>query len=272
MKPTNHDFSSDPARVYQERFVPMLFAPWTIELLNRTDPRPGDSVLDVACGTGVVTRDAAAYIQGAGRVVGLDMNPKMLAVARSVETPFSRSIAWMEGNALALPFDDATFDVTTCQHGLQFFPDKLAAVAEMRRVLKPGGRAGILVWTAIDRQALFLALNQASAKHFGLPAFMAPYSFPSADSLSQLLRDAGFRESRVDTVTRQHRYDDPAGFVTMQVMASASVLPEVKDKSPEELAGLIAAIETEVAPVIQQLTVDGVLLFDGEANIGVGIA
>jgi ubiquinone/menaquinone biosynthesis C-methylase UbiE len=262
----------DPAQVYQARFVPMLFAPWTGEILDRVGLETGQALLDVACGTGVVTRDAAARLRGSGRVVGLDMNPRMLDVARGVEAPFADTIEWIEGNALALPFDDATFDAVTCQHGLQFFPDKLAAVREMRRVSKPGGRAGILVWSHLSRQPLFAALNEASTRVLGFPAFMAPFTYPSAEDLAGLLREAGFCEARVDAVTKEHVYDDPAGFVPMQVMASASVLPELRDRPREELAAIIAAIEAEARPTLDAMTVDGILRFDGEAHIGIGVA
>jgi len=103
-------------------------------------------VLDVACGTGVVTRAAAERVASGGRVAGIDLNPGMIAVARSLPPTAGAAIEWHEASALALPFADSGFDVVLCQQGLQFFPDKALALREMRRVLRPGGRLALSVW------------------------------------------------------------------------------------------------------------------------------
>jgi ubiquinone/menaquinone biosynthesis C-methylase UbiE len=126
--------------------------------------RPGERALDVACGTGVVTRLAADRVGAAGKVAGVDINPGMLAVARE-NAPATSSIEWYEGRAEALPLAEATFDVVLCQMGLQFFPDKPKAVQEMLRVLVPEGR--VLVNVPGPAPQLFAVLEHAIASHLG---------------------------------------------------------------------------------------------------------
>jgi ubiquinone/menaquinone biosynthesis C-methylase UbiE len=138
--------SPNPAETYEAYFVPNLFGPWTAVLLDAARPAPGARVLDVACGTGIAARTVAPRVGARGRVVGLDLSPAMLSVARRVGLPPGAApVAWVRGSAQALPFPAPTFDLVLCQQGLQFFPNGAAAVREMRRVLRPGGRAVISV-------------------------------------------------------------------------------------------------------------------------------
>src|SRR5205085_12630418 len=120
--------------LYERYLVPAITSHWAADLIERAAPRSGDRVLDIACGTGVVARSAAAHVD-AGKVTGIDINPGMLAVARSIATTGGPAIEWCEGSALALPFDDNSFDLILCQLGLQFFPDRRMALREMWRVL-----------------------------------------------------------------------------------------------------------------------------------------
>jgi ubiquinone/menaquinone biosynthesis C-methylase UbiE len=129
---------------YERYFVPVIGAPLATDLIDIAGLRPGERVLDVACGTGIVARLAAERVGSTGTVTALDINPAMLAVARSVASP-GMSIEWYESSAEAMPLPDEAFDVVLCQLGLQFFPDRLAALREMQRVLAPGGRLVICV-------------------------------------------------------------------------------------------------------------------------------
>ncbi len=137
--------AGNPAEVYESFFVPAMFAPLATLVLDRVSPRPGERVLDVACGTGIVARRAARLVGDGGRVVGVDPSPAMLAVARSAAVSEDVSVEWQEGTAEALPFPDASFDLAFCQMGLQFFPDKQAGLTELHRVLVPGGRTAVSV-------------------------------------------------------------------------------------------------------------------------------
>jgi len=113
-----------PADTYEHYFVPAMFLPWSTILLSHAALQARERVLDVACGTGIVARQVAPLVGTEGQVAALDMNPAMLAVARSIPVTPGTTIRWQEGNAMALPFTEGAFDVVLCQHGLQFFPDR----------------------------------------------------------------------------------------------------------------------------------------------------
>ena len=128
----------EQAELYEERFVPALFAHWVDAVLDAAGVRTGQTLLDVACGTGIVARYAAERVGPTGHVTGLDLNPAMLAVASRV----SPHLIWQQGDVSALPFDDDTFDVVTSPSAAMFFPDLTGALREMGRVTRPGGTVG----------------------------------------------------------------------------------------------------------------------------------
>lgn len=145
--------------------VPSVFAPLARLFLQRIAPRSGDRVLDVACGTGVVARQAATMVGPEGSIVGVDLNANMLDVARAHSHVDGAPVEWKHGDAAALPCPDADFDVVLCQQGLQFFPDRAGALREMYRVLKPGGRVGMAVWCSIDTSPGHVAIAEALRRH-----------------------------------------------------------------------------------------------------------
>ena len=153
------------AELYQRYVVPAITTRWAEDLVHRAQPRAGEAVLDVACGTGVVARLAAKAV-ARGQVTGLDLNAGMLAVARGMPSQ-GAPINWIEGSALDLPFPPDSFDVVLCQLGLQFFPDQERAFREMRRVLRNSGRAALSVYSPIERTpgayAFVLALDEVLA-------------------------------------------------------------------------------------------------------------
>ena len=152
------------AEVYEQELVPAIFGPWAPIVIDLAQPQKGDRVLDVACGTGIVARMAAQRVGPTGTVVGVDLNPGMLKVARTVCSTGSHSgapIQWEEASADKLPFSNESFDVAFCQLGLQFFPDRAAALREMRRVLVTGGRVALMVWCDISESPGFSALAKA---------------------------------------------------------------------------------------------------------------
>jgi ubiquinone/menaquinone biosynthesis C-methylase UbiE len=185
---------TNPAEVYELLFVQALSAPWGEDLLRRTVPRPGERVLDVACGTGIVARLAAPLVGPAGRVLGVDPNVEMLEVARTAAAPEGAVIEWCEGHAEALPVEDAAFDLVCCQVGLMFFEDRAAGLREMRRALTPAGRVAVSVAQGIEHQPpLYAALDEIITRHFGTP-ILAPtiFGFGNAGDLRALLQGAGF--------------------------------------------------------------------------------
>jgi len=186
----------DPAAIYDEYFVPALFRPWAATLCDSAGLRSGQRVLDVACGTGALACVAAERVVPGGSVVGLDANPAMLAVARRKPT----TIEWCDGRAEALPFADASFDAVVSQFGLMFFDDKVAALREMRRVLKPGGRLAVAVCDAVERSPGYAALAALLERLFGKSvgdAFRAPFALGDAAALRALCRDAGLADAQV---------------------------------------------------------------------------
>lgn len=180
--------------IYERALVAPLFQPWAEILLDCVRVSDRDCVLDLARGTGIVARLARQRLAGGGRVVGIDASPQMLAVAAAV----APEIEWREGNATALPVDaNESFDVVTCQQGLQFFSDKPAAAREMRRVLAPGGRVAVATWCALNDNPLFEELHGIAERHVG--QFVdARHSYGDADAMTRPLSEAGFRNVGVE--------------------------------------------------------------------------
>ena len=187
--------SAGAAELYERIPARYILGPWAPLLVSAAQVTPGDRVLDVACGTGVVTRIAAQRAGRTGRAVGVDLNPGMIAVAKSLPPPDGVPVEWLERNALDLQLKDASFDVVLCQQGVQFFPDKLLALKEMRRVLAGGGRLAFSVWnntglynTAVG-EALASFVNGETADRF-----CASRKAPGRDELLRLTTDAGFSD------------------------------------------------------------------------------
>lgn len=167
--------------LYERALVGPLFHPFAEVLLDRVALAPGDRVLDIGCGTGIVARLARTRLGGKGRVAGIDLSPQMLDVARRV----APDIEWREGNAGALPLKDGeTFDVVVCQQGLQFFPDKPAAAREMRRALAEGGRLVVATWLPLEDVPFCLALHRNAERHLG--PFVDPrHGFGDPDAVNR---------------------------------------------------------------------------------------
>jgi ubiquinone/menaquinone biosynthesis C-methylase UbiE len=153
------------AELYERYLVPTITSVWAADVIDRAKPQPSETVLDIACGTGAVTRLAAGRVL-TGRVVGLDFNVAMLSVARSMGS-IGTPIEWREGTALSLPFEDGTFNLVLCQLGLQFFPDRLRAPREIMRVLAPSGRVALSVYSAIERTPAAYAFVRALDHRLG---------------------------------------------------------------------------------------------------------
>src|SRR5262245_25638233 len=188
----------DAATAYEAQFVPALFRPWASIVADLAHITAGDRVLDIACGTGVLAREAAARTGQQSLVAGLDPHAGMLAVARDL----SPAIDWREGTAEALPFPDRSFDVVVSQFGLMFFMDRDKAIHEMLRVMVPGGRCAVAVWDAIENIAPFARLvallDRISGKAAG-DALRAPFVLGNRRALAALFSGAG--ATSVDVTT-----------------------------------------------------------------------
>lgn len=244
----------NPAEMYEQYFVPAMFLPWATILLRYASPQPGERVLDVACGTGIVARQAAPLVGAHGQVVALDMNPAMLGVARALSAPAGATITWQEGNAMALPCLDGACDVVLCQHGLQFFPDRAGAVREMRRVLTPGGRAVVIVLQALARHPVFQALMESVARHLSLPVsdVMTPFALCDAEELRTLFAAAGFKKVDIFPESTTVRFTEPERFVPLAVTSSAAAVPAFAQLEAPARAALLEAVRVETEPAIRR--------------------
>ena len=250
--------------MYERWLVGPLFRPWVEAIFDAVKLSAGDRVLDVACGTGIVARVAKERLGETGYVVGVDVSPDMLSVARAV----APDIDWREGNAGALPLREGErFDVVICQQGLQFFPDKPAAVAQMRRALGNGGKVALATWRSDDEIPLFGELRRVAERRLG-PIDDQRYSFGNAALLEALLRDTGFHDVRSTTVTRTIRFEDGASFLRLNTMALVGMSAAGKEMSDQERKQAVEAIVNESGPVLQSFSDETGLAFELSTNLG----
>lgn len=255
--------------VYEDVMVPRMFTPWAQVLLDEVALEPGDAVLDVACGPGSVTRLAAARVGTRGHLTGCDLSGAMLAIAAAKPPdPAAAPIDYVETPADRLPLPDAGFDAALCQQGLQFFPDRPAALAEMRRVLRPGGRVAIAVWSDIGQSPPFAALGAAIRDVAGdelADRFRGgPWGLSSAEELGALLERAGFLQPRVGQRALPVVFEGgPSQLATvLQVAGVAAELDALSRDDKERL-------ERAIAERIRPLTEDGAVRSHLTAHLAV---
>ena len=193
------------ARAYEQFFVPALFAQWAPRVAALANFEPGDRVLDVACGTGVLAREALSRVGPKGFICGLDASPGMLAVASELAT----NIEWRQGTAEALPYDNESFDVVVSQFALMFFNNKHRALTEMQRVLKENGRLVIAVWPSLETVPVYAAEVELLERLAGKPAadaLTAPFVLGDADEFVKLMTNAGVKEVTITTQSGVARF------------------------------------------------------------------
>ena len=204
-------FTGSIPQIYERLMVPLVFAPYASDLAGRIAKARPRQVLETAAGTGVVTRELAARLPADIGITATDLNAPMLAQAKAI-LPDSR-VEWRQADALALPFDDASFDVIACQFGVMFFPDRVKGHAEARRVLTPGGRLFFNVWDRIEENEFADVVTQALASVYpgDPPRFMArtPHGYHDPDLIRSDLERAGFSEIAIEAVNHISRAPSP---------------------------------------------------------------
>lgn len=263
----------NPAEVYQEYFVPGNFARWAPVLLERAKPRAGERVLDVACGTGVVARQVAPIVGGEGRVVAVDLNPAMLEVARGLAAPEGAKVEWQQRDACELP--DGPFDLVLCQQGLQFCPDRKAALEEMRRVLAPGGRVAISTWQSLERQSVNQPLVVAAARRLATSVEILagpPFSLGDADEIRCLLEEVGFEEIEIESVKHEVSFPQPGRFVMLTLLSAAAVLPKLAEMDQASRAVLAEEVGRDIQGDLKPYVHGDTVSFPMLANIAVAFA
>ncbi|WP_061539089.1 class I SAM-dependent methyltransferase [Collimonas fungivorans] len=201
-------FTGSIPRLYEEYLVPMIFEPYAVDLVNRIVSRPLTRVLEIAAGTGVVTRNLASALPESVSIVATDLNQAMLDMASKVGTRYP--VEWRQADAMQLPFEDSMFDAVVCQFGVMFFPDKPKAFSEMRRVLRPGGVLIFNVWDRIEENEFAHNVAAALAALFpnDPPRFMArtPHGYHDLATITRDLEAGGFRSSpHISTVAARSR-------------------------------------------------------------------
>jgi len=195
-------------QIYERYLVPLIFEPYAADLARRVVSVAPKRVLEVAAGTGVVTRRLAASLPDDVAIVATDLNQPMLDVAAAAGT--AREVEWQRADALSLPFADASFDAVVCQFSVMFFPDKAKAFSEARRVLRPGGTFLFNVWDRIEDNEFADAVTNALEKVFpdDPPRFMArtPHGYHDTRVIQRDLSQAGFRNPpHFDTMSARSR-------------------------------------------------------------------
>jgi ubiquinone/menaquinone biosynthesis C-methylase UbiE len=204
------------AEVYEDFFVPALFQQWASRVADAAQISSGQCILDVACGTGVLTREVVDRVGASGSVIGLDLNEGMLAVAKR-KAP---EIEWRQGYAEALPFDSSSFDAVVCQFGLMFFENRRAAIEEMVRVVRQGGHLAIAVWDSLENIPGYAALTELLERLFGheaADAMRAPFVLGDTQVLRSLFTDAGVPHAQITTHEGTARFPSISSWVYTDV-------------------------------------------------------
>lgn len=251
--------TSTAAKVYDEFFLPALFGAWPPRLVAAARLRPGMRVLDVACGTGVLTVAAAKAVSPGGTAVGVDLNPGMLTVARS-KAP---QIVWREARAEALPLESADFDAVVSQFGLMFFQDKESAIREIWRVLRPGGHLAIAVWDSLENTPGYASITSLLQRFFGSDVadlLRAPYVLGDAEALEALLSGSGVHRPQVARIAGEARFPSLRSWIHTDVRGWT-----LSDKlDDEQFERLVAEAEKELGGFVAD---DGSVRFDHPALI-----
>jgi ubiquinone/menaquinone biosynthesis C-methylase UbiE len=254
--------SAEAAQHFAEAVVAAVFAPWADDLVDRAGLQPGQWALDVACGTGAVARVAAVRVGPSGAVAALDADASRIAVAEALPPPSGAPITWHHGDADAMSFTDALFDVVFCQQALHLMQDRTGALREMHRVLVPGGRLAVSVWRTMEESPGYLAFATAVRRHVDpdqAGQLGRQFTLSDPDELRDLLRAAGFASIEIVSEVKVADFADPEDFIRYQMDGNSrrwNLNEEAREK-------ILADIRAELTPFVD----NGRLRFPRGANI-----
>lgn len=254
----DRQFGTSVAELYESHLVPLIFEPYAHDLARRLAGKPVTRVLEVAAGTGVVTRALARTLPADVAIVATDLNPAMLERAAAVGT--ARPVEWRQADAMALPFDDAAFDALVCQFGTMFFPDPGTAFAEARRVLRPGSLFLFNVWDRIGDNEFADVVTATVAAMFpeDPPLFLrrTPHGHHDAAAWLRLLGEAGFSDAVAETVAARSAAD-AAERVAVAYCQGTPLRNELEARAPGRLDEVTAACTRALATRFGAGRIDG---------------
>jgi ubiquinone/menaquinone biosynthesis C-methylase UbiE len=256
---------TDGARAYEANLVPAALDPWAADLVATVDLQPDDRVIDVACGTGIIARHVAPVVGAGGQVTGVDINPAMLAVAREVTALLDTPTEWLRADAVDLPLPTGAFDAGFCQQAVQFFAEPDAALRELHRVIRPGGRVGIATCRPLAHQPGYAILAEIVERHAGTEAaevVRSPYARGDTAQLRGLLEATGFAEPHAHFVVTPFRF--PSAHALLVAETSSSPLGDLTATLEE---GQREALLTDLARAMRPHTDDEGVLFPFETVV-----
>jgi ubiquinone/menaquinone biosynthesis C-methylase UbiE len=230
---------------YDRELVPWLFEPWAAPMVDLVAPEPSSRIVDLACGSGLIVRHLLGRLDDSGTVDAVDIDSAMLTYAAA--TLEDRRVSWHESDAARLPLVDSSVDRVSCHQGLQFFPDRSAALAEVRRVLEPGGRLAVATWGRLGDNPWPNALSRAVGQLLGEDAgagMSMVCDLGEPVEVSELLREAGFEDVRVETHARtaSHRDVRAAAEGQLSALPSGSAIDELSGEQQTELVELMCGL------------------------------
>ena len=253
------------AEAYERHMVPGMFLPWTDVLLERAAPKPGEHVLDVACGTGIAARLAAPLVGATGTVVGLDIDAGCIEIARRTNVELPALSEWHCASALEMPFAAGSFDLVLCQQGLQFFPDRLKGFAEIRRVLKPSGRLAASMWLALEENKGHEAVVRALERQkVDTASARRAFSLANTREIRDLAARAGFRDIDIRIEGGRSRFASLDAFLEGMTVGSPSARHSIALLSSEVRARFFDEVRETLS---QYVVAGGVLAYPTRTHI-----
>jgi SAM-dependent methyltransferase len=252
-------FTGSIPQLYEEYLVPLIFEPYAIDIAARAARHRPSRVLELAAGTGAVTRQLAQTLAPDASIIATDLNQPMLDQAAAVGT--ARAVEWRQADAMQLPFADASFDLVACQFGVMFFPDKGDAFAEARRVLRPGGHLLFNVWDGIEENEFADTVTQALQELFpdDPPRFMArtPHGYHDTSVIARDLKAGGFAQTAEFATVAARSRAESAHRVAVAYCEGTLLRTEIEARAPGRLNEITRSVAAAIAHKFGGGAVDG---------------